>query len=106
MSEFPRFDLAGQVALVTGAARGIGRSIALALAHAGANVGLGFRDAKSGGTLVQEIEAMGRVAVPLQMDVTRKDEIATAIDEAVGASAASTCWSTTRARAPAIPPSS
>ena len=35
---FPRFDLAGQTALVTGAARGIGRSIALALANAGADV--------------------------------------------------------------------
>ena len=31
---FPRFDLAGQVSLVTGAARGLGRSISLSLAHA------------------------------------------------------------------------
>ena len=83
MSEFPRFDLEGQVALVTGAARGIGRSIALALAHAGANVGLGLRDAKSAGTLVSEIEAMGREAVPLQMDVTRRDEISAAVDDVV-----------------------
>ena len=83
MNEFPRFDLAGKVALVTGAARGIGRSIALALAHAGADVGLGLRDAKSGDTLVSEIGAMGRVAVPLQMDVMRKEEISASVDEVV-----------------------
>ena len=41
MEQFPRFDLDGQVALVTGAARGLGRSIALAIANAGADVALG-----------------------------------------------------------------
>ena len=40
-NDFPRFDLTGNVALVTGAARGLGRSISLALAHAGADVALG-----------------------------------------------------------------
>jgi NAD(P)-dependent dehydrogenase (short-subunit alcohol dehydrogenase family) len=80
---FPRFDLQGQVALVTGAARGIGHACALALAHAGADLALGFRDVNTGGELVSEIEAMGRRALPLQMDVTRLDEIQNAIEATV-----------------------
>ena len=73
--EFPRFDLEGQVALVTGAARGIGRACALALAHAGADVALGLRDVQSAGDLAREIEAMGRRALRLPMDMTRLDQI-------------------------------
>jgi NAD(P)-dependent dehydrogenase (short-subunit alcohol dehydrogenase family) len=80
--EFPRFDLKGQVALVTGAARGIGRACALALAHAGADVALGLRDAATGADLAGEIEAMGRRALRLQMEMTRLAEIRAAIDAA------------------------
>ena len=47
-NDFPRFDLQGQIALVTGAARGIGHACALALAHAGADVALGLRDVQTG----------------------------------------------------------
>jgi NAD(P)-dependent dehydrogenase (short-subunit alcohol dehydrogenase family) len=81
--DFPRFDLEGQVSLVTGAARGIGNACALALAHAGADVVLGLRDGQTGGALASEIEAMGRRALPLQMDVTRLDEIQQAVDAAM-----------------------
>jgi len=81
--DFPRFDLPGQVALVTGAARGIGRACALALAHAGADVALGLRDAKTGGDLAKEIEAMGRRVLRLQMDMSRLGEIQTAVEAAV-----------------------
>jgi NAD(P)-dependent dehydrogenase (short-subunit alcohol dehydrogenase family) len=82
VNSFPRFDLNGQTALVTGAARGLGRAISLALAHAGADVALGLRDAGTGAELAEEIEALGRRALRLQMDVTRLDEIFAAVDEA------------------------
>lgn len=80
---FPSFDLGGQVALVTGAARGLGRAIALALAHAGADVALGLRDATSGDELVAEIEAMGRQVVKLQMDVTQLPQVTSAVEDTV-----------------------
>ena len=71
------------MALVTGAARGLGRAISLALAHAGADVALGLRDVATGGDLVREIEAMGRRALPLQMDMLRQEQIFRAVDDTV-----------------------
>jgi len=82
MSEFPRFDLSGKTALVTGAARGLGRAIALALAAAGADVALGLRDINTGGDLRREVEALGRRTLPLQMDVMHLEQISGAISEA------------------------
>lgn len=79
MTEFPRFDLAGQTALVTGASRGIGRAIALALANAGADVALGLRDPDDAADLADEIRAMDRRAVRVAMDVRRLDQIETAV---------------------------
>jgi NAD(P)-dependent dehydrogenase (short-subunit alcohol dehydrogenase family) len=81
--ELPRFDVRGQIALVTGAARGIGRACALALAQAGADVALGLRDVRTGGDLAKEIEALGRRALPLQMDMTRLAEVRQAVEAAV-----------------------
>lgn len=83
MPEFPQFTLTNQIALVTGAGRGLGRATALALANAGADVALGLRDKRTGGDLVREIEALGRRALALQMDVTDLDQISSAVDEAV-----------------------
>jgi NAD(P)-dependent dehydrogenase (short-subunit alcohol dehydrogenase family) len=83
MNELPKFDLAGRVALVTGAARGIGGTTAVALAEAGADVALGLRDKATGGDVVAEIEGLGRRALPLQMDVTKLDQVFAGVDEAV-----------------------
>jgi NAD(P)-dependent dehydrogenase (short-subunit alcohol dehydrogenase family) len=83
MEEFASFRLDGRVALVTGAARGLGRAISLALAHAGADVALGLRDLDSGGDVASEVERLGRRALPLQMNVTRLDEVFQAVEDAV-----------------------
>jgi NAD(P)-dependent dehydrogenase (short-subunit alcohol dehydrogenase family) len=80
---FPRFDLDGRTALVTGAARGIGRTLALALADAGADVALGLRDAGDAADLEQAIAAMGRRSMRVPMDVRDLTQIATAVDDVV-----------------------
>lgn len=82
MDEQPSFDLAGQVALVTGAGRGLGRAIALALAGAGADVALGLRDIAVDHGLAAAIAALGRRVLPLQMDVTDLAQARKAIDRA------------------------
>jgi NAD(P)-dependent dehydrogenase (short-subunit alcohol dehydrogenase family) len=81
--DFPSFALDGQVALVTGAARGLGRSIALALADAGADVALGLRRSGTADDLVREIESMGRQAVAVELDVTDLPRIGPAVDAVI-----------------------
>jgi NAD(P)-dependent dehydrogenase (short-subunit alcohol dehydrogenase family) len=81
MNDFPRFDLTGQTALVTGAARGLGRAISLALAHAGADVALGLRDVNSADDVAREIESMGRRVCRLQMDISHLDQVFRAVED-------------------------
>jgi NAD(P)-dependent dehydrogenase (short-subunit alcohol dehydrogenase family) len=83
MNAYPSFDLTGQIALVTAAGRGLGRATALALAHAGADVALGLRDVEHHGGLPDEIAALGRRCLPLQMDVTDLTQVRSAIDATV-----------------------
>jgi len=70
-------SLAGKVALVTGASRGIGRAIALELAHRGANVAVNFRaDAKQAEIAADEIRELGGECLIVQGDVAEKGEAA------------------------------
>jgi len=71
--------LAGKVALVTGAAKGIGKACALAMAEAGANVILGLKDQASGEEVIEQIRKSGREVLPMQMNISNLHEI----DEAV-----------------------
>ena len=68
-------DLKGKVAVVTGAGRGIGKSAAVALAEAGADVVLAARTASQLEETALEIRSKGRRALPIQTDVTKKASV-------------------------------
>jgi NAD(P)-dependent dehydrogenase (short-subunit alcohol dehydrogenase family) len=67
--DYPSFKLDGQVAMVTGASKGIGYGLAKAIAHAGAKVAVAARDVESLNKLVNEIAAEGGEALAVELDV-------------------------------------
>ena len=72
----PQSSLADKVALVTGAAKRIGRSVALRLASEGADVAVNYRGSKAeADEVVAQIAAMGRRAVAIQADVSKKNDV-------------------------------
>ncbi|MBI4507263.1 MAG: glucose 1-dehydrogenase [Chloroflexi bacterium] len=79
---FERFRLDGQVAVVTGAGRGIGRGIALALAEAGADVALAGRTVAQLEETAHTVEALGRRALVVPTDVTVSEQVERLADRA------------------------
>jgi NAD(P)-dependent dehydrogenase (short-subunit alcohol dehydrogenase family) len=79
LTPLPRFDLAGQAAVVTGASSGIGRHLALLLAAAGARVALAARRVDRLAEAAREIAAAGGLAEPFGCDVTRADDVAATV---------------------------
>ena len=75
-------DLTGKVALVTGSARGIGRSCAIALAEAGADVVINYISSKDAAMDVgRQIHEMGRSVAVIRADVSEREDVNEMIDE-------------------------
>ena len=98
-------DLTGRTVFMSGGSRGIGLAIAEKLAQDGANVALLAKTdqphPKLEGTIhtaAEAIEKAGGKALPIVGDVRDEDAVEAAVAQTVESSAASTSWSTTRAR--------
>ncbi|MGN5238554.1 SDR family NAD(P)-dependent oxidoreductase [Rhodococcus sp. SJ-3] len=76
------FDLTGKVALVTGGSRGLGRQMVLAFARAGADVVITSRKIDACTELAQEVEALGRKALPVACHVGKWSDIDALIESA------------------------
>ncbi len=69
-------NLAGKVALVTGGGRGIGRAVSLALARAGCDLAVNYRERRDDAeSAVHEIQKLGRRAAAIQADVSRAADV-------------------------------
>src|SRR6185503_4861565 len=81
----PYFDVSGRVAVVTGASRGLGQYFGRALARAGAELVITRRTLDSLHPFPQEVEDLGRKAVPVELDVRDAASIARMADSAAQA---------------------
>jgi NAD(P)-dependent dehydrogenase (short-subunit alcohol dehydrogenase family) len=77
------YSIEGKVALVTGAGRGIGKSIALTLAEAGADVTVAARTVKQIEQTAGEIRQLGRKALAVPTDVTKANEVKRVVEQTV-----------------------
>ena len=78
-----RFGLAGKIAIVTGAGKGIGRGIAVGLAEAGADVALAARTESDLDEVAGVVEAIGRRALVVPTDVTDRESLERLVDRTV-----------------------
>ncbi len=85
MAILERFSLKGRNALVTGAGRGIGRSLACALGEAGANVLIADIDANTAEDAVRELSRLGVGAKAFEADVTASDQVERMVADSVSA---------------------
>lgn len=76
------FDLAGKVAVVTGASRGLGQYLGRALARAGADLVITSRRIEDLNSFQEEIEALGRKALPVELDLREQTSIHAAAEKA------------------------
>ena len=77
------FSIEGQVALVTGATGGIGADLAAALGEAGARVGVAGRRGDRTDAVVERIRAVGGEAAPIDLDLTDRTSIDSAVNQVV-----------------------
>jgi gluconate 5-dehydrogenase len=77
------FDLTGKVAIVTGTSRGLGQYLGRALARAGADLVITSRDPDTLKAFQNEIESLGRKALPLSLDVREYDSIQVMVNAAL-----------------------
>lgn len=75
------FSFAGRTALVTGAARGIGHAIAVALGHCGAQVALADLDPIAAERAAEALRAQGIQAIGVAVDVAQEDQVLAMVDE-------------------------
>lgn len=85
MSQLVSFDLTGKIAIVTGAGRGIGKSIALALAEHGADLALGSRTTAESEVTAEEARKLGRRAEVWSLDVSKVDSIRQFVENVLNA---------------------
>ena len=77
------YSIEGRVAIVTGAARGIGKGIALTLAEAGADIVTVDRTTEENEQTASEVQALGRRCLAITTDVTREDQVQQMVSQAI-----------------------
>jgi NAD(P)-dependent dehydrogenase (short-subunit alcohol dehydrogenase family) len=77
------YSIEGKVAIVTGAARGIGKGIALTLAEAGADIVAGDRSTEENEQTASEIRVLGRRCLAVTTDLTKENQVQRMVSEAI-----------------------